>query len=189
LKRFNTLRLERDATLAAFEARLESGPHLDLFHYWRGKVEDGRLPSRALIDPVEIPALLRFLVLAEVSLIHEAVTYRLVGTENLRFWGKDFTGKRIEEQMQGDYLAYIKGLYLDCARFQAPVLGNSVFRWDAGRTLGTRRLFLPLSTDARKVDMVLVCQVFDVGRKTPPDPMETIGPPVQFEELDRRVAV
>jgi len=177
-----------ELTAAEFEARLQDPPHRLLYDYWRERTKVGRLPGRGDIDPVEIPSVLRYLILADVSAARETVRFRLVGTEMQQFWGSDFSGKSIEEIMTGEYLRYIKGLFLDCARLKAPVLGNSRFQWDTGRLLATRRLYLPLAADGKTVDMVLVCQVFDLSAPSAIEATKTIGPPVRFEELDRKVA-
>ena len=64
--------------------------------YWRGKIKSGRLPSRADIDPVEIPSLLRHIILWEVE--HSPLRFRgrLVGSHIVAMSGRDSTGRYID---------------------------------------------------------------------------------------------
>ena len=62
-----------------------------LHQYWLSKHVDGRVPSRADIDPiVEIPRLVKNLILLDAR---DKFTYRLVGSEVVERHGMDMTGR------------------------------------------------------------------------------------------------
>ncbi len=62
-----------------------------LHHYWLSKHVDGRVPSRADIDPViDIPQLVKNLMLIDAR---DNFTYRLVGSEVVERHGMNMTGR------------------------------------------------------------------------------------------------
>jgi hypothetical protein len=62
-----------------------------LHAYWLSKHVDGRVPSRADIDPIiDIPQLVKNLILIDVR---DNFTYRLVGSEVVERHGMDMTGR------------------------------------------------------------------------------------------------
>jgi hypothetical protein len=132
----------------------------ELWTYWSAQRRPDRLPGRDDIDPAAIPALLPFLVLADIVEDGRRIRFRLVGGEIAQRWGNNFTGKYLDEIMTGDYFRFIDGLFRDAIRTGAPVYSEGAFRWDRGKTIGTKRLLLPLARDGKTVDMVLVGQVF-----------------------------
>ena len=68
-----------------------------LYRYWQSKCHEGLLPSRAAIDPTEIPQLLPYLVIAEIEASPLRVRYRLVGTQVVEDHGSDFTNRYLED--------------------------------------------------------------------------------------------
>ncbi len=134
-----------------------------LLDYWRKKKGKG-LPARSDIDPIEIPKLLRYLILADYDAALQDVRFRLVGTEMVDHWGRDFRNMHLNEIMSGEYHDYIHGLFVQTATSAQPLFSESVFRWDKGRAMRTKRLMLPLASDGRTVDAVLVGQIF-IGTK------------------------
>lgn len=63
-----------------------------LYQYWLSKHTDGRIPSRADIDPVvDIPHLVKNLILLDAR---DKFIYRLVGSEVVERHGMDMTGRR-----------------------------------------------------------------------------------------------
>src|SRR5256885_6465395 len=56
-------------------------------------------------------------------------------------------------------------IFQDVARHGRPVYSHSVFRWDAGGYLYTRRLMLPLTEGGDKVTIAMTGQTFvEIGR-------------------------
>jgi hypothetical protein len=92
------------------DARLQSA--LD---YWRRQSAGKPMPRRADIDPIDIPRLLRDLMLVEV-LPSGRYRYRLIGTENAEAHGLNATGRYLDEVLPGpEYKAHVLGLYDEIA--------------------------------------------------------------------------
>src|SRR5579883_2212719 len=73
--------------------------HRDLYRYWQDKRGNRAMPSRADLDPVDIPWLLPHL-----SLVHKVsgrLYYRLVGTAIVQQHGRDLTGEPVGSYISG----------------------------------------------------------------------------------------
>jgi hypothetical protein len=130
--------------------------------YWLGKAAGRALPSRADIDPTEIPKLLPDVMLVE-RLDNGRYRYRLIGTENARAHGVNATGRFLDEVLPGpDYGAHVIGLYEKSVRQRRALYSECLFfspsRHQPERH--TKVLFMPLSNDGATVNMVFVIQVF-----------------------------
>lgn len=157
-----------------------------LYDYWRSCMPGQNLPGRADIDPVDMPrAALPHIVLAEVGDGGNTIRYRLVGTTIVDEWGSDFTGKYIEEIMDGTYLEFVRGLFIDVVTHRCAVLSESAFRWDVGKVSGARRIYMPLASDGKNVDMVLIGQTFRRGKNRPGEPWKLIEATQDHTELER----
>lgn len=128
------------------------------------------MPDRRDIDPVEIgPGLLPNVALVDVIDGGRRFRNRLVGTAIIDRWGFETTGLFLDEIMrEGDYRDFIHELYRDACRHRAPVYSSSLFRWDVGTHMVTRRLYLPLTHGNEGVEIIMVGQTF-VG--APPSPV------------------
>jgi hypothetical protein len=140
-----------------------------LYDYWRSRRHGRPCPLRADIDPVDIPALLPHLLLTEVVAGGARFRWRLVGTEVERHFGCAMTGRYIDELLRGQYLAHLERLYRSVVAECTPVYSENAYNtrtsgWDAySEVLRTARLMLPLSTEGKSVNMVLVGQVFSTN--------------------------
>jgi hypothetical protein len=126
-----------------------------LYTYWWGKCRDGRLPSRADIDPTEIPRLLPYLTIVEVVPDERRYVYRLVGTKEVEIRGQDPTGKSVAEAYYGPSVQEAFASY-DRTIDGRPHYDDSPFVGPDGRYNDDEMLFLPLSDDGEKVTRVLV---------------------------------
>jgi hypothetical protein len=69
-----------------------------LYDYWRSKHhEDGSLPTRGDIDPLEIPDLLAWIWMVDIHRDPTRFKFRLFGTRHVEAMGKDVTGQWIDE--------------------------------------------------------------------------------------------
>lgn len=171
---------------AAFRDAIGDGILTALYDYWRSRRSGEKLPARADIDPIEMPrAALPHIVLADVGDEGNRIHYRLVGTSIVNEWGGDFTGKCIDEIMDGTYLQFVRGLFIDVMKHRCAVLSESTFRWDVGKVVGARRLYMPLASDGEMVDMVLIGQTFNRGDNRPGMPWKLIEATQGHTELGR----
>lgn len=130
--------------------------------YWRRKAGVREMPCRADIDPGEIPKLLPDLMLVDVE-PDGRYRYRLIGTANYDAHGFNATGRYLDEVLPGpEYRAHVLGLYDECLRSRRPVYSESVFISPRHRVTErhTKVLFLPLSDDGERINMLMVLQVF-----------------------------
>ena len=130
--------------------------------YWRDKAAGRAMPGRADIDPIEIPKLLPDVMLVE-RLDEGRYRYRLIGTENTRAHGVNATGRYLDEVLPGpDYAAHVLKLYDECVETHRALYSECLFfspaRHEPERH--TKVLFMPLSSDGEKVNMIFVIQVF-----------------------------
>jgi len=157
-----------------------------LYDYWRSRMQDEKLPACADIDPVDMPrAALPHIVLADVGDGGSKIRYRLVGTAIVEEWGSDFTGKYIDEIMDGTYLQFVRGLFVDVVTHRCAVLSESTFRWDIGKVTGARCIYMPLASDGNNVDMVLIGQTFRRGDNRSDAPWKLIEATRDHTELER----
>lgn len=129
--------------------------------YWTHKRRDRRMPDRSEIDPLDLPpSIWPNLIISEPA-GPGLWRYRLVGSAHVARYGMDFTGKTLQEIMQGSYCDYMTALYDAAFHDSVPVYSESVFRWDAEGFAMTRRLMLPLSQGmADRPALVLSVQVW-----------------------------
>lgn len=134
--------------------------------FWAEGRTDGDLPTRGEIDPVRIPPhLFPYLILADVISPQGRVRYRVVGDEMVHRWGANFAGRRSDEIFSGDYCAYLEAAFAMAIRHWQPVFTASLFRWDVGGFLWTRRVMLPIGTTPKgPVSQVLVVQTWPNSR-------------------------
>ena len=143
-----------------------------LHRYWQSKLRGGLLPTRAAIDPVEIPRLLPYLVIAEIESSPMRVRYRLVGTQVVEDNGSDFTNRYLE-----DCNFAVEPLLLECYRrlLETRVPVFAYYEWHKKEWQGAKGAvganetgFFPLSSDGATVDLAISLADPNV-RPYPPD--------------------
>jgi hypothetical protein len=120
------------------------------------------MPSRADIEPTEIPRLLPDVMLVE-RLDDGRYRYRLIGTENAHAHGMNATGRFLDEVLPGpEYRAHVLALYDECVGARRPLYSECLFFQPAQRRpeRHIKVLFLPLSPDGETVNMIFVVQMF-----------------------------
>lgn len=140
-----------------------SDPRLEqAYAYWRAKAGDRPMPSRADIDPTDIPQLLPDVMLVE-RLDGGRYRYRLIGTENASAQGVNATGRFLDEVLPGPgYAAHVLSLYDECVEQRRALYSECLF-FSPGRSepeRHTKVVFMPLSSEGSTVNMILVIQVF-----------------------------
>jgi hypothetical protein len=137
-----------------------------VYAYWKAKAGDRRMPARADIDPVDLVPYLPSIMLVDVHAPSPEqptsgnYVYRLVGTREVEMRGSDPTGKPVATHCYGGMRDLALQNYDAVVRTQAPVLDRNeddVQLHDRYEDLDC--VFLPLSTDGERVDMVLVYTV------------------------------
>lgn len=135
-----------------------------LFAYWDSKRDGKPMPRRSDIDPVEMRQWLGNLLLIDVTAEGRFV-YRLYGTRFVDNFGRDMTGRSVDdlpaeqqERVRGDYEAVCASRQprarLYTASFDVPQRGP--LKRPEPQVVTWERLVMPLSDGAERVEMLLV---------------------------------
>ncbi|TQV80846.1 PAS domain-containing protein [Denitrobaculum tricleocarpae] len=148
---------------SAFRDTIKSQPLARLYDYWVSKSRGGRLPSRAQIDPLDVPELLPIIFLVDVawSRGEPDFRFRLVGSKITEIVGSDPTGRNFSSFYDDANLAPMTELYSRVARHGEPFVNNSSAPFSDKDFVKLARLLLPLSEDGEQVDMILGALVFE----------------------------
>ncbi len=135
-----------------------------LFAYWDSKRGGRPMPRRGDIDPVEMRQWLGNLLLIDVTAEGRFI-YRLYGTRFVDNFGRDMTGRSVDdlpveqqERVRGDYQAVcasrLPKARLYTASFEVPQRGP--MQRSEPQVVTWERLVMPLSDDCERVEMLLV---------------------------------
>lgn len=133
--------------------------------YWLGKQENGcPVPLRSAIEPLEIPRLLPYLFLIEVSQLQPMrFRMRLIGTSFRRFLDADLTGLEIDEAAGNHDLAMFCPDWREVLQAEKPRWAR--IRQTVGRDgiaeIRFTSLVMPLSRDGTAADMLLGITLYD----------------------------
>lgn len=151
------------AVTVAFEQSIYVAALRAFYTYWQGLRRNGRIPVRADIDPTRIAPVLPHIGLFDVEQAPRRYRIRLMGTEIVSWYGCDLTGRYLDEIDFGDYPSTFALLDQVVDRRAAGHMTGEYTKQD-GRRIRYERLFMPLSSDGSRVDMVIGA-AFDL----PPD--------------------
>ncbi len=138
-----------------------------LLDYWQEKRGEREMPARADIDPSDIPDLLPNIYLIDVSYDPNVFSFRLAGTEIVRLFCEEVSGKTIDQLEAVALRSLLRSLYEEVIEARAPVADDDAFV-DRRKSYAYDWLLLPLSSGGRVVDMLLGCCVArsSRGRRT-----------------------
>lgn len=126
----------------------------DLLRYWQ-LVGHGGVPSRADIDPADIPKLLSNVILIDVQRAPIRFRARLCGTEVDRLCGRNFTGCYLDDMTVGYFERDILLDYAEVVLHKKPKVTRRSILTASNTWLHYQRLLLPLSTNGWDVDKLL----------------------------------
>jgi hypothetical protein len=133
--------------------------HEELFAYWaalrQSGVLRGRLPGRVNIDPGDFKRHLPHISLIELRGEPRRYRMRLAGTGLYGLYGREITGLSLEDVYPGDETRYWRDQLDAVVEGGRPAVGCRSLAWRGAPHLSVLWLRLPLSSDGRKVDMIL----------------------------------
>lgn len=144
-----------------------------LADYWSARCQDGRVPTRTAIDPLDFPDLLANIMLIErvMEASEDRYRFRLAGTDIARFTGRELTGRFLNEVVPADYHDYVRQMNRLALARRRPVYSSSLYH-DKGDFVNaiTYRLVMPLtiSSASTEPDLLFVCQFWQ--RRAEPGP-------------------
>ena len=136
-----------------------------IYRYWDSKRNGRRMPSRADLDPLEIPRFLPDICLVDVVPDARRYVYRLIGTNEVAMRGRDPTGLPVGEGYFGTSAQSVFLNYDGVVRSREPRVDRDPSITSDDRFIQHESIFLPLSDDDEHVNMILV---FTVYRAAPP---------------------
>lgn len=132
-----------------------------VYRYWDGKRRGRGMPARSDFDPVlEVPRLLRHLILVDVHHDPLRLAYRLVGTGEAEMRGSDPTGKDVTQGFFGKDLETVLANYRYVIENRSFLYRNDPVARPGGWHIYSERLFMPLSENGETVDMIMIYTVW-----------------------------
>ncbi len=129
--------------------------HEELFAYWAARRESGRLPCRANIHPAHFKQHLPTVSLIDVGAQPRSYRLRLAGTGLYGVYGREITGKTLEEIYSSTAVDYWRGELDKVVDERRPAVGVHNLGWRGSPHLSILWLRLPLATNGSDVDMIL----------------------------------
>lgn len=128
-----------------------------LFEYWQSIHPEAGLPGRQHLDPLDIPQLLPNIWMIDVTRDPLRFRFRLVGTEIVKFVGRDVTGLWLDEFFEGYEASETFHAHRNCTLTGAPAYRKGGVLFNPGQArFEAERLYLPLAQDGKEVDILLV---------------------------------
>lgn len=133
-----------------------------LYEYWLSKFEDGKIPGRSDVDPLDFPKILPHICLIDVERTDGRLQFRfrLFGTHHQEFNQQDFTGKTIDEVFPPDAAAKVNAAYTHVVETAEPHYWREDLAFEGRKHIGYERLICPLASDGETVDMLIGAFVF-----------------------------
>jgi len=147
-----------------------------LYRYWESRRGQRRMPARADIDPLRFKALIGRISVIDVlreDALRFRFRFRLAATPFCRMFGKEMTGKMLEELPSPATRAFLEANYVEVARTERPLALSGTIRLDERDWKG-ESLILPLSTEGDGVQRLLCARevaLWRGGRFVPVAPL------------------
>ncbi len=129
--------------------------HEELFSYWAGLRQPGRLPGRADLDPAGFKRLLPTVSLIEVRGDPPDYRLRLAGTGLYGVYGGEITGKRLGDIYNSAAADYWRRELGQVVAERRPRAGHHSMAWRGASHMTLLWLRLPLASNGRDVDLIL----------------------------------
>ena len=148
-----------------FRERLGNPDLIRFYDFWASLRGNRAMPSRQDVDPLHIPPeFLPNLMLIDVLHAPRRYRYRLIGTHVVAATGEDRTGQPFENVGFFKNNPVVLEQYNCVVEHGRPVHSLEPFtNFKTGGTYDVDRLLLPLSSDGRTVDMLVVLFHFKTG--------------------------
>ncbi len=152
----------------AADARVGSDPAIvtnmrvkEFYLYWLARRGDRQFPSRAEIEPTDIPHLLSGIVLLDVSYDPLDFEYRLIGGDVVKRLGS-LKGKRVREASLVNPSSTAYRNYCLVVESGAPQFleGVAIGAYRQDHPIVVSRVHCPLSTDGKRIDKIISYLVF-----------------------------
>lgn len=129
---------------------------VEFYNYWLGRRGDRRFPSRADIEPTDIPHLLSGIVLLDVEYDPLDFEYRLIGDDVVRRSG-NIKGRRLRQANLLNPSSPAYRNYCEVVRSGVPQFleGTAIGAYRPGRPTLVSRVHCPLSDDGATINKLI----------------------------------
>jgi hypothetical protein len=127
-----------------------------LYAYWLEKKGGRVAPPRGALRPEEIVELLPDIAIVDVVGDPPRFRSRLVGTRIVAAFGRESTGKFLDEVDYADIRPEVFERLNAAVSQRRPNLRSSQFTTAEGRRLTYESIIMPLSSDGEAIDMLLI---------------------------------
>ncbi len=152
--RFTSNKTYDESFLAVCDAKIR-----EFYEFYCSKKQGRKMPCRQDFDPMEMKEFLPSLTLVDVDQVNGEFSYRLVGTKEVEIRGNDPTGKTVKEAFYGALLEEVEENYNYVCDSRSFIYDHTNESEDQDQVLYDETLFLPLSRDDDKVNIVLLFSV------------------------------
>lgn len=135
-----------------------------LLAYWSAKRGDRPAPGRGDLDPLDIPDLLPIISLIDVLRDPLRFRYRLVGTAVVEAFGRDGTGRFVDDSLYGADAPAVFASFERIATEARPFRRRSRLHYTGSGWLVLEAIELPLVDEAGAVTMILGGNSFTVSQ-------------------------
>jgi hypothetical protein len=129
--------------------------------YWDDRRAGRAMPTRADIDPIEMPYILGNIALVEIRRDgpRPAFRFRLFGVNLVQDMGFDPTGESLDDYRRPEMRELLRASYTEVAEANRPFRRRRHGYVMDGRLFENESLLLPLGRDGRSADMLLVAVI------------------------------
>lgn len=127
-----------------------------LYDYWQGKRGARFAPARTDIDPLELKFILSQVLIFDVLEGGQDFRARIAGTGTYAFHNADITGDLLSTLKPKEFAEAILAHYRGIISDRAPTYSRTGYWDDDYETEAYHALRLPLSSNGRDIDMILV---------------------------------
>ena len=128
---------------------------LHILVYWHTKRSSKIMPARSDINPLDMGRYLSKIMLIDVLPEYPHFRYRVFGTRIAEWVKFDATGKTVESINPRRYRKMLFATYMECVGARQPIVHR--IKWDNDDFPHRyKRVILPLSSDGKHVDMLLI---------------------------------
>ena len=145
----------RQIARVSFEQRFHVEGVKILYAHWQAVRGDRPAPARRDIDPAAIVTVLPNIAIFDVEESPRRYRIRLMGTRNVSWYGADPTGCCLDELDIGNGGAEFCALLDQVVDLAVPGHMTGEYTRQEGQHLRYERLFMPLSNDRRRIDMLI----------------------------------
>jgi hypothetical protein len=160
-------RILDDAAFAALHPRFKW-----MRDYLARVAPPSRLPGRQHIDPPAMKDVLPFINLVEVVGSGTAMRFRfrLVGTAQTEAAGREITGMFVEDAVVPESVDRIVGNMRTAIELKSPIYDRFPMAHPNREFIESERVYFPVATDGRTVDMLLLVHAYPDGEGTSKHP-------------------